>query len=82
MSLNIKSAELHAIIVESVCRNIKLIEKCQENQSEKTTCITLPEIVHLRLQDCRHLFTIAYASNYTNDNTSKICNIQIVFIYY
>ena len=64
-----KSAELHAILVESTCRNIRLIEMQQENQSEDTQ---LSEIMHFKPQSCGHLFTVAYPGNSTNDTTSKI----------
>lgn len=73
MNLNIKVADLHAILVESVCRNIRLIEIQQENQSEdKKIFARLPEIMHFKPQSCGHLLTIAYPDDSTSDNTSKI----------
>ena len=80
VNLNVKSAELHAILVESTCRNIRLIEMQQENQSEDTR---LSEIMHFKPQSCGHLFTVAYPSNSTNDTTSKIlitCLLLDLFI--
>ncbi|KAG5313969.1 UFSP2 protease, partial [Acromyrmex insinuator] len=68
VNLNVKSAELHAILVESTCRNIRLIEMQQENQSEDTQ---LSEIVHFKPQSCGHLFTVAYPGNSTNDTTME-----------
>lgn len=73
VNLNVKLADLHAILVESVCRNIRLIEIQQENQSEDTKiCARLPEIMHFKPQSCGHLLTIAYPDDSTSDNTSKI----------
>lgn len=64
--------ELHAILVESICRNIRLIEIQQEKQSEETELFTkLPEILHFKPQGCGHLFTVAYPGNSSNDNISK-----------
>lgn len=86
VNLNVKSAELHAILVESICRNIRLIEMQQENQSEDIKPFTLPEIMHFKPQGCGHLFTVVYPGNSTNDNTSKIsyldyiCLLSIMFI--
>ncbi|KYN09872.1 PREDICTED: ufm1-specific protease 2 [Trachymyrmex cornetzi] len=68
VNLNVKSAELHAILVESTCRNIRLIEMQQENQSEDTQ---LSEIMHFKPQSCGHLFTVAYPGNSTNDTTME-----------
>ncbi|XP_032685987.1 ufm1-specific protease 2 isoform X2 [Odontomachus brunneus] len=72
VNLNIKSAELHAILVESICRNIRLIEIQQEIQSKETELSTkLPEILHFKPQGCGHLFTVAYPGNFSNDNTTE-----------
>ncbi|XP_011702263.1 PREDICTED: ufm1-specific protease 2 [Wasmannia auropunctata] len=68
VNLNVKSAELHAILVESTCRNIRLIEIQQENQSEETK---LPEVMHFKPQGCGHLFTAVYPGNATNDTTME-----------
>ncbi|XP_025152563.1 ufm1-specific protease 2 isoform X2 [Harpegnathos saltator] len=70
VNLNVKSTELHAILVESICRNIRLIEMQQKKQSEETELFKkLPEILHFKPQGCGHLFTIAYPGNFTSDNT-------------
>lgn len=72
VNLNLKSAELHAILVESICRNIRLIEMQQENQFENIKLPkNLPEVMHFKPHSCGHLFTVAYPANFTNDNTSK-----------
>ncbi|XP_077255806.1 UFM1 specific peptidase 2 isoform X2 [Temnothorax americanus] len=72
VNLNVKSAELHAILVESTCRNIRLIEIRQENQSENIKLPTkLPEVMHFKPQGCGHLFTVVYPGNSTNDNTME-----------
>ncbi|KAL6257137.1 hypothetical protein P5V15_012069 [Pogonomyrmex californicus] len=70
VNLNIKIAELHAILVESICRNIKLIEIQQENQSKDTKLPTkLPKVMHFKPKDCGHLFTLVYPGDFTNDST-------------
>ncbi|XP_071561183.1 ufm1-specific protease 2-like isoform X2 [Temnothorax nylanderi] len=72
INLNVKSAELHAILVESTCRNIRLIEIQQENQSENIKLPTkLPEVMHFKPQGCGHLFTVVYPGNFTDDNTME-----------
>lgn len=79
VNLNIKSAELHAILVESTCRNIRLIEMQQENQSEDVKLPTkLPEIMHFKPRGCGHLFTVVYPGN-SNDDTSKISSRVYLF---
>jgi len=75
VNLNVKSVELHAILVESTCRNIRLIEMQQENQSENTK---LPEIMHFKPHHCGHLFTVVYPGNFTNDTTSKILYLDYI----
>ncbi|XP_012528343.2 ufm1-specific protease 2 [Monomorium pharaonis] len=72
VNLNVKSTELHAILVESTCRNIRLIEMQQENHSEDTKLlIKLPEVMHFKPQGCGHLITVVYPSNSTNDSTME-----------
>jgi len=67
---------MYAILVESICRNIRLIEMQQENQSEN---IKLLKIMHFKPHHCRHLFTVVYPGNFTNDTTSKTY-ILITFV--
>jgi len=69
VSVNVNSAELHAILVESICRNIRLIEMQHENQPQDTQS---SEIMHFKPKNCGHLLTIVYPSNFTNLSTSKI----------
>lgn len=79
VNLNVKSAELHAILVESTCRNLRLIEMKQENQFEDTKLFTkVPKVMHFKPQGCGHLFTVVYPGNFTNDNTSKISYLDYI----
>lgn len=72
VSLNATSAELHAILVESICRNIILIEMQQQDlQLDIKLSAKLPEVMHFKPQSCGHLFTIAYSDDSTNDNTME-----------
>jgi len=78
VSLNVSSADLHAILVESICRNIRLIEMQHENQQPKyheDTKLFLKscEIMHFKPQSCGHLLTIVYPNNSSNIDTGKIC---------
>ncbi|GAB1861316.1 Probable Ufm1-specific protease 2 [Camponotus japonicus] len=72
VSLNATSAELHAIVVESICRNIKLIEMQQGLQSKNIKLpAKLSEIMHFKPRSCGHLFTIVYSDDSTNDSTME-----------
>ncbi|XP_012232695.2 ufm1-specific protease 2 [Linepithema humile] len=72
VNLNVRSTELHAILVESICRNIKLIEMQHESQPEDIKLSAkLAEVMHFKPQSCGHLFTIAYPGNSTNENTME-----------
>lgn len=75
VNLNVNSAELHAILVESTCRNIRMIEILQEGQSED---IRLPEIMHFKPHDCGHLYTIVYPGSCNSTDTGKISHVSIV----
>lgn len=74
VSLNATSAELHAILVESICRNIRLIEMQQQDSQFEDIKLSakLPEVMHFKPRGCGHLFTIAYPGDFTHDSTSKI----------
>lgn len=77
VNLNVKSSALHAILVESICRNIKLIEMHQENHIEsEDLSMKLPNVMHFKPQYCGHLFTLAYPANSTNDNTNQSYNFS------
>jgi len=73
VNLNVNSAELHAILVESICRNIRLIEMQHENQPQDTKS---SEIMHFKPQNCGHLLTIVYPSNSSNMDTRKIFRVS------
>lgn len=73
VNLNVSSADLYGILVESMCRSIKLIEKCFENQLQKSeTSIKLPIPIHFKPQGFGHLITVVYPSGYSDKETSKI----------
>lgn len=81
MNLNATSAELHAILVESICRSIRLIEIQQQDPQFQDMKLSakLPEVMHFKPRGCGHFFTIVYPGDSTNDNTSKIFFIIIIF---
>lgn len=72
VSLNVISVELHAILVESICRNIRLIEMRQDSQFDDIKLSAkLPEVMHFKPRGCGHLFTIVYPDDSTNDSTME-----------
>ncbi|XP_012268207.2 ufm1-specific protease 2 [Athalia rosae] len=67
VSLDIGMAQLYAVLVESVCRNLKLIEQSLYKQLvENGVAIKLPEPIHFKPRGCGHLFTITYPAASTN----------------
>lgn len=67
VSLNIGMAQLYAVLVESVCRNLKLTEQSLNKQLEKDgTALKLPEPIHFKPRSCGHLFTINYPAGTSN----------------
>ncbi|XP_033349722.1 ufm1-specific protease 2 [Bombus vosnesenskii] len=72
VNLNVSSADLYGILVESMCRSIKLIEKCFENQLQKSeTSIKLPVPIHFKPQGFGHLITVVYPSGYSDKETME-----------
>lgn len=73
VNLNVCSVELYGILVESMCRNIKLIEKCFEDQLQNSELpMKLPIPIHFKPQSFGHLLTIVYPNGDTDKETSKI----------
>lgn len=73
VNLNATSAELHAILVESICRSIRLIEIQQQDPQFQDMKLSakLPEVMHFKPRGCGHFFTIVYPGDSTNDNTME-----------
>ncbi|XP_076231089.1 UFM1 specific peptidase 2 isoform X2 [Calliopsis andreniformis] len=70
VNLNVSSADLYGILVESMCRNIKLIKKCFEDQLQKSELpIKLPIPVHFKPEGFGHLLTIVYPKGDTDKET-------------
>ncbi|XP_078042731.1 UFM1 specific peptidase 2 [Augochlora pura] len=70
VNVNVSSADLHGILVESMCRNIKLIEKCFDNQLKQPEQSTkLPISIHFKPQALGHLFTVIYPKGNTDKET-------------
>ena len=70
-NLNMSPADLYGVLVESMCRNIKLIEKCFEDQLQNSEVIKLPVPLHFKPQGFGHLFTVVYPKGYTDKETMK-----------
>ncbi|XP_043261150.1 ufm1-specific protease 2 isoform X1 [Colletes gigas] len=90
VNLNTNSTDLYGILVESMCRNIKLIEKCFEDQLKKSEqSIKLPLPIHFRAQGFGHLLTVVYPSDHTDKETMpyredlhKILNLDMTRPYF
>lgn len=73
VNLNTSSADLYGILVESMCRNIKLIEKCFGDQlQESEQSLKLPLPIHFKPQGFGHLLTVVYPNGQTDKQTCKI----------
>lgn len=70
VNLGLNSAELYGILVESICRNIKLIERCLEEQLDRTT-LSNPRPIHFKPQSCGHLLTVVYPSGCSDQDTME-----------
>ncbi|XP_046747991.1 ufm1-specific protease 2 [Diprion similis] len=67
VSRNIGMAQLYAVLVESVCRNLKLTEQTLSNQLAKDGAVfKLPESIHFKPRGCGHLFTINYPAGFSD----------------
>lgn len=65
-------AQLYAVLVESVCRNLKLTEQTLNKQlAEDGIALKLPEPLHFKPRGCGHLFTINYPSGSSNADMCK-----------
>ncbi|XP_008552383.1 ufm1-specific protease 2 [Microplitis demolitor] len=56
---NLTAPQIYSILVESVCRSLRLIERSIILSSNHT--IKIPEMMHFKLPHCDHLISIAYA---------------------
>lgn len=75
--LSVSSADLYGILVESMCRNIKLVERCFETRLEKSErSMKLSVPVHFNPPGFGHLLTVVYPSGSTDKERSKICSIS------
>lgn len=70
VNTDVSSTDLHGMLVESMCRNIRLIEKCFEDQLEQPEQpIKLPISVHFKPPGLGHLFTVVYPKGNTDKET-------------
>ncbi|XP_044580582.1 ufm1-specific protease 2-like [Cotesia glomerata] len=56
---NQTAPQIYSILVESVCRSLRLIERSIILSSNNT--VKIPEMMHFKLPHCDHLVSIAYA---------------------
>ncbi|XP_076665373.1 UFM1 specific peptidase 2 [Andrena cerasifolii] len=70
VNLKMYSADLYGILVESMCRNIKLIEKCFMDQLKNSELsIKLPIPMHFKPHGFGHLLTVVYPNDCTDRET-------------
>nr|XP_031836789.1 probable Ufm1-specific protease 2 [Nomia melanderi] len=70
VNVNVSSADLHGILLESMCRNIKLIQKCFNDQLKQSDqSVKLPIPIHFKPQGLGHLFTVVYSKDTTDTET-------------
>ena len=74
---NITKSQLYEVLVESVCRNLRLIGKSFEEQlGNKDLKMKLPVPMHFKPPDFGHLITIAYlVGSSTQDNGKSKKNL-------
>ncbi|XP_066592304.1 ufm1-specific protease 2 isoform X2 [Prorops nasuta] len=69
VSCNIAASELYDILIESVCRNIKLVEQFfNEQLQEENSEIRLPQFLHFKPEGCGHLITLLYPYGCSNED--------------
>lgn len=64
------AVQLYSILVESVCRSLRLIEKCVVQQLNNKI-LKIPETLHFKPRTLVHLITITYPAENSPDDTSK-----------
>ncbi|XP_034936264.1 ufm1-specific protease 2-like [Chelonus insularis] len=76
---NITATQVYSILVESVCRSLRLIERSiMEQINENKNVLRVPEVLHFKLPSFDHLFTIAYSdisSEKTKDYRKNLHNV-------
>ncbi|XP_011311376.1 ufm1-specific protease 2 [Fopius arisanus] len=65
---SVNATRLYSILVESVCRNLRLIERSftHELNQEK---LKVPEVLHFKPRNCMHLVTVAYPRGSSDEDT-------------
>lgn len=58
---------LYAILVESVCRSLRLIERSLVDQLKFSSGISVPKFYHFQPMEFAHFFTCVYPSNLKDD---------------
>ncbi|KAF7993716.1 hypothetical protein HCN44_010311 [Aphidius gifuensis] len=67
---NLKASQLYSILVESVCRNTRLIERSIAQQLNNKDKFKVPELMHFRPKSCP-VITISYPVGCTDDETKS-----------
>lgn len=63
---------LYAILVESVCRSLRLIERSLVDQMKYSSGISVPKFYHFLPTEFAHFFTCVYPSNLKDDDPSLL----------
>lgn len=75
---NTTKSQLYEVLVESVCRNLRLIGKSFEEQLENEDLeVKLPVPMHFKPPDFGHLITIAYLVGSSAKDNCKNKSVQL-----
>lgn len=70
---------LYAILVESVCRSLRLIERSLVDQMKFSSGISVPKFYHFQPMEFAHFFTCVFPSNLKDDGEKRFL-FSIFFI--
>lgn len=68
---------LYAILVESVCRSLRLIERSLVDQMKFSSGISVPKFYHFQPMEFGHFFTCVYPSNLKDDGKLFSRGVQL-----
>ncbi|XP_015126287.1 ufm1-specific protease 2 [Diachasma alloeum] len=66
---SVSATRLYSILVESVCRNLRLIERSFTLELDQQEELKVPEVLHFKPRNCMHLVTVAYPKGSDDEDT-------------
>lgn len=67
---NLTATQLYSILVEAVCRSLRLLERSLMQQLDNDL-LNIPEIMHFKPKSFVHLITIPYPKGISSEDMSK-----------